>query len=391
MPDRPSFPVPEDLTPDTFCLCLQIPNDPIWKAVISGLLFQPAEWFNWQRDEARSGKILAQYWRNIYNDIDWSIMSCCCPEPEPVIIRITPDGVYETSADGGVTWTPNPSVDPRHSQPVYPPYPAPEADNARCQYADSVVQVIKTQMIDLIEEGQSASTVINIIVSALAGLFLVLAPGLIGAIVVSILTGIAIAIIGISITAFKAAITAEVYNRLRCNLYSHMNSDGSFSAAGKDAVYAQIGTDETGLTALFLQGVVAAAGEIGLSNMAHAGLGSPTAECCATSEVWVTDNTGTYILLEPDGDGLYTATGDLLSSGKYYLNVAFAEDPTGCAIGNSISIVSYDGDENSYDLKLRQGDCVNDALALCYAIRQKRSSAPFTLTFTLDSPSPCVA
>lgn len=356
MPDRPSFPVPENLTPETFCLCLQIPNDPTWKAVFAGLLFQPAEWFNWQRDEARSGKILAQYYRNLYNEIDWSTMSCCCPEPEPVIIRITPDGVYETSSDGGVTWTPNPSVDPRHGQPVYPPYPAPGVDNAKCQYADSVVQVIKTQMIDLIEEGQSASTVINIIVSALAGLFLVLAPGLIGAIVVSILTGIAIAIIGISITAFKAAITSEVYDRLRCNLYSHMNSDGTFSSAGKDAVYAQIGSDESGLTALFLQGVVAAAGEIGLSNMAHAGLGSPTADCHACDDGCISKfdiEAGNFVASD---DTSITVDAVVIEDGRYAININTGDDNTQCCKLLEIDILSGDTTLNKTAMECGSND-----------------------------------
>src|SRR5882672_10082999 len=101
MVDRANFPIPSELTPDTFCLCLQIPNNDDWKQVFNGLLAQPTYWFNWQRDSAHSGKELAAYWTELYLQIDWTTMSCCCKTPQQ---RFTASGALEVSFDGGATW-----------------------------------------------------------------------------------------------------------------------------------------------------------------------------------------------------------------------------------------------------------------------------------------------
>jgi len=391
MPDRPSFPVPDDLTPETFCLCLQIPNDPIWKAVISGLLFQPAEWFNWQRDEARSGKTLAQYWRNIYNDIDWSTMSCCCSDP---LIQITSDGVILVSTDGGVTYHPAGTEDPRKAAPQLPPPTGDDGDAKRCAAANNVLSQFKAGVSAFSGYFTTTATYFEF-ATAVAAIIVSFFLGAIAAIpvIVGIILGLMKFIWDEGKDAFDASFNDTVYGQLLCILYDNTPADGIYTDADITAIRARISTDFDVIARDAFTALLNGVSTPGLNTMARTPGGSDAScdECDATAEVWVTTNTGAYMLLEPDGDGLYTATGDLLSSGKYYLNVAFAEDPTGCAVGNSITIVSYDGDENSYDLKLRQGDCVNDALALCYALRQKRSSAPFTLTFTLDGLDPCFA
>jgi len=278
MPDRPPFPIPDDLTPDTFCLCLEIPNDPIWKTVIAGLLWMPGEWFNWQRDESSSGKTLAHYWRNLYNQIDWSTMSCCCDNNE-ILYQWTPDGHYQESTDGGTTYTDAPAADPRNPQPKFPPYLPPDTLDEECTYADSIVQMIKTQIVDVLEDGATYSEIIGIIISVFTTLMGALAPTVIGSIVIGILGAIAVGIVTLSIPAFQAAMTTAVYDRLRCNLACHMADDGTFTQADVDAIYAQISSDETGMAALFLQGFVAAAGVIGLTNAARFGLGAPDADC----------------------------------------------------------------------------------------------------------------
>jgi hypothetical protein len=391
MPDRPSFPVPDNLTPETYCLCIPIPNDPTWKAVISGLLFQPAEWFNWQRDEARSGKVLAQYWRNIYNNLDWTNMSCCCPEP---LIQITVDGVILVSDDGGVTYHPATTEDPRNTAPQLPPLTGDPGDALRCEAANNVLGQFKTGIATFSGYFDTTSTVIEF-VTACAGLiisFILLGPAAVP-VIVGILLGLMSAIWNAGKTAYDAAFDDTVYGILLCLLYDNTPSDGIYTDANITAIRAGISTSfdiiaRDAFTAL-LNGVSTP----GMNTMARTPSGSDAScdECGATAEVWIRNAAGVNELLEPDESGLYTYASTWFASGKYYAEVSFTEDPTGCAIGNKINILSYDGDDDGYDLKLRQGDCTVDALANCYAIRQKRSSAPFTITFTLEYPDPCFA
>lgn len=337
MPYRPNFPIPENIDPPKRCIQLCIPDDPTYMSVFAGLIYELTYWFNWERTDGNEGAQCANVWKEIYNSTDWSIMSCCCPEQEPFVIRITPEGVYQRSTDGGTTWTDSPQDDPRFTQPVYPPFLPPDTVAADCTYADSIVQVIKVNMVDTLEEGQNASAIIGVIVSALVGVLAVLAVSVIGAIVVAVLGGIAVAIAGASIPAFKAAMTTDVYNRLRCNLQSHMSSDGSFTQEQIDAIYAQIGTDETGIAALFLQGVIAAAGVVGLTNMARSGLGAPDAECScgACASEWSVANidgaTAYGTLISRDGD-TYVFEGQVAFDSLYYLTIKTPSAEDCCSV-----------------------------------------------------------
>lgn len=273
MPDRPPFPIPEVIDPPKMCLQLCIPNDQTWKRVINGLLSELGQWYNWQRDEARSGKQLAQVWRQIYNDIDWSEMSCCCPETAPLQYRWTEDGHYQSSPDG-VTWTDAPTSDPRYSVPLAPPVYG-SGDALKCQYADGVVNVMKTQFVEAIEVGDDLQTIIGIIIGVLSAILGTVAAPL----VYQIMAVVAGAILGATIEAFQDAFTTEVWDRLRCNIRDNMASDGSFSQANVDAIYSRINSDETGIAALTLKQAVAAFGTQGMTNAARTGNGAVDADC----------------------------------------------------------------------------------------------------------------
>lgn len=81
MPNRPNFPIPENIHPEMQCIQLCIPNEPTYKSVFAGLIYELTYWYNWQRTDDDSGAQCAAVWKEIYNSIDWSTMSCCdCPE-----------------------------------------------------------------------------------------------------------------------------------------------------------------------------------------------------------------------------------------------------------------------------------------------------------------------
>lgn len=286
MPDRPSFPVPEDLTPDTYCLCIQMPNDPTWKTVIAGLLWQPAEWFNWQRDDAKSGTVLAHYWREIFAQIDWSTMSCCCDDIP--LSRFTSEGVYQTSNDGGVTWVDNPGADPRNISPQLPPIVStgnPVDD--RCRSATNVVSAM-TSAVD--EFGGELGTVGSIlalalaIVSAIVGVFAV-PPS--ATVLIPIVIALAQAIYSIASGTYLALFTPSVYNDLQCILYCNCPSDGTFTDQNyRDILTAIDGHGFDVNVALTFTSVISGWGLHGLNDAARGG-STATGDCtdCGCNDI----------------------------------------------------------------------------------------------------------
>lgn len=289
--NRPQFPIPETIHPaKNRCICIPVPDDPTYIQVFVGLVHQQTQWFNWFRDGEKNGKEVAQVWKEIFNNIDWSIMSCCCGDDNSVLHRYTPEGHYQKSNDGGTTWEDDPAGDPRNPQPYFPPNLPEGGENNMCQYADSVVKMIQTQLVDLLDGASTYQEILGIIVTVFTTLMGALAPTVIGSIIVGILGAVIVGIVSVSVPAFMAAMTTDVYNRFRCNLFCHMQADGSFTQADLDAIYAQIAVDETGMAMLFLQGFVAAAGTVGMTNASHLGFGDVAADCSACcpdcSTIW---------------------------------------------------------------------------------------------------------
>lgn len=333
MPDRPPFPIPENIHAPLQCFQMCIPNDPTWKQVIAGLLDELNQWYNWQRDEDRSGKECAQVWRNIYAEIDWSIMSCCCGDNPATLYQWTPDGHYQKSTDGGVTWEDAPESDPRNPQPRFPPYLPPDTVEPECTYADSIVQIIKNYLVDAFEEGATYQEIIGILISVFTTIMGALSPTVIGSIVVGIIGAVAVGIVTLSIPLFQAAMTTAVYDRLRCNLHDNMQTDGSFTQGNVDAIYARIGSEESGMAALFLQAVIAAAGVTGLTNMARSGNGSPTADCDCSDECvdnWA-DMEGAGHIIDITGATI-TVQSEFVSGVGYATNLITPDADTCCIL-----------------------------------------------------------
>jgi len=200
-----------------------------------------------------------------------------------VLSQWTPDGHYQESTDGGTTWHDAPGHDPRRNVPLPPPFLPPDTMDASCTYADSIVNNLIDKWINATGDTEDEATVIEGIISFLAGIF-----GAFGVVAAAITLGIAIVIVAFSIAAWKAAFLPAVWNRLRCNLKENMGTDGVFTQANVDAIYARIGTEETGITKISLQGMIAALGTSGLTIAARNGRGSATAICCPTcdTDIW---------------------------------------------------------------------------------------------------------
>ncbi len=387
MPDVPNFPIPSELTPDTFCLQIQCPNNDDWKRVLLNVLSMPSYWFNWERDSAHSGKILSDYWTKIVDTIDWNTMSCCCDQP-PAIFRYNSDGVYQRSTDGGVTWVDAPQYDYRNTSTTFPPPSALGFDNTKCQNADSMVQVIKIEIVDALNTSFAVAQILALIAAVLLA---ILSAGSLAAIT-PLITGIGAAIIDVGVTATQAAFTDDVWNRFRCNIFNHMTTDDSTDEAGLTAIITQINATETGIAASLLRNIVNAAGLVGVNNMIRSNRGNPDADCSACDVCVVTP----YI--PPGGGTMDSREGCVITATSFdegghqalYLwidNGTSTYDPTLGGIITNVVVLSGSITLQGYNEKpsgtAHFPSLTVDHVELSQAYWQ--SSAPFQLQITVDS------
>lgn len=401
MPDRPNFPIPDELTPETFCLCLQIPNNPIWKQVFAGLLAEPIYWFNWQRDADHSGKTVSQYWQTLYDQIDWSDMSCCCDQP-PAIYRYNSDGVYQRSTDGGATWTNAPGYDYRNTSTVFPPPSAIGITNTKCQAADGVVFTINDEIVQALDESFAAAQILALIAAVLLA---ILSAGSLAALT-PLITAIGSAIIDVGVTATQAAFTTAVKNRLRCNIFSHMTTDDDIDQAGFEAVLAQITTDESGIAETILYGIVNAAGRVGIVNMLRSNKGDPDADCSDCEpcigfdmSLWDTDQLGhdpNYGTIDPTTRTCNQVDIVAVSAGGVYRVQWQGTGASDCVLGLGHGALSGAYDTTQTYIKL-----CGTALSAAYSIQNNsfavqcvnsiilQSGSPFTVRITSDTAVAC--
>lgn len=217
-----------------------------------------------------------------------TLMNGCCGDNfKPS--RITEDGHYQVSNDGGVTFDDAITGDPRYGAPVSPPNLPDGTVSADCTYADSIVEFFKQGVDQINESGGTLTNIVAILTGLATALFGVITGG-IAAIIIPILTAIGVAIVAVGLAAFTAAWTEAVWDRLRCLIRDNIQDDGTFTQANVDAIYN--GIAETGIALIFLRSWIAALQMTGLANAARSGRGAPDADCgdcddfCGSSWIW---------------------------------------------------------------------------------------------------------
>jgi len=262
MPYRQNFPIPSEIDPPTFCLCLEIPNNPEWKAVVAGLLGELRYWFNWERTGDDSGAQCAAVWKRLYDEIDWSTMSCCCGE-FTIIFQWTEDGVLQQSSDGGVTWIDAPEQDPRNSSPTYPPVSGESSDDKKCIAATGMTMLIKEGIGDQLTDEMGRYTLLQLIQDWVGTILQTSNP-------FQALVNIVVnQIFALLISAVRAALTEGVYDQLTCIFFCNMEDDLSFTEGEWEAVRSAVLSEITGIAGVFLEHLVFLLGKIGLTNLAR--------------------------------------------------------------------------------------------------------------------------
>lgn len=346
MPYRPPFPIPEDIHAEPFCLCIQVPNDPVWKRVVAGLLDELNQWYNWQRDEGHSGRECAQVWRELYAQIDWSTMSCCCDSINPPQYRYTSGGVLQVSVDGGVTYTDAPNADVRNNSAKFPPIEGDDGEDKRCAAASGAANLVREQIGDQLTDDMGRYTLNQLIGDWTHTMIDTSNP------FIALVTVVANQIFALLISAVRAALTDSVYHLFACALFCTMADDGSFNDAQWAAARAKITEDISGIAGVFLEHLVYLLGKVGTTNLVRSApdVDGDCSDCacgdfCDTSSWFIPGDGGSI------NEGTRTAsfteiTAVLLGDGKYYVVFTSGDDNECCTLSvaadnsGSISVVS---------------------------------------------------
>jgi len=297
MPYRQNFPIPAVIDPPKTCLQIEIPDHPDWKAVISGLLFELTYWFNWERTGDTSGAQCAAVWKQVYNSIDWSKMSCCCEE-QAVIKRINPDtGLPEQSSDGGTTWTPVPGgLQSVIVQPV-PPVTSGVAVN-KCDAAANVAGQVDAWIDQVTNDFDTAVNLLEFGIAVLEAI-LVAVLTVLSAGTLTPLEAIVLPMLGAALgaawaagkAAFEAYWTTDIKHDILCAAYCNIGDDGSFTDAQFSAFWHEVNGELPPSPAKMLfMGFLSSVGAPGLNAMAASGLSSDsdcgTGPCAPSPGDW---------------------------------------------------------------------------------------------------------
>jgi len=290
VPYRQNFPIPAVINPPKTCLQIEIPDHPDWKAVISGLLFELTYWFNWERTGDTSGAQCAAVWKQVYNSIDWSDMSCCCEE-KAKIFRINPStGNVEQSTDGGVTWDPAAGgIQSVIVQPV-PPVTSGVA-GTKCDAATNVAGQVDVWIDQVSNDFTTAVSLLEFAIAVLgailAAVLVVLSAGALTALEALVLPTLGAALAaawGAGKAVFDAYWTTDIKDKILCAAYCNIGDDGSFTDAQFTAFWNKVNGDLPASPAKMLfMGFLSSVGVAGLNAMAASGM-SADADCSDCTE-----------------------------------------------------------------------------------------------------------
>jgi len=317
------------------------------------------------------------------NDCQRRLMMACCGDEIPLTYRYDTDGNLEVSEDGGLTYHPAPERDTRVTSTEFPPPTGDQAD--KCSAADSGVNAIITEVFDQLAADMFKAELDELLRTWVQTYIQTSNP-------LQALLAVVINLIwALGVTALIAALTTEVWDKLRCCFYNHMQADFSFDNDGWLGLRDCITSDITGIAGLFLEHLIYLLGPRGCTNIIRAGLGAATPDCsdciepsCVT--IWNTsDPDEQYGTLTADAEaGTLTAVAGL--NGSTYTVIMFTGDGSdnmNCCNMQDFETIPSDADIDKIwyacgsDVPFGPGipgfECVYDI--------QLYSTAPFTVVF----------
>lgn len=350
-PRLQATPIPGARWDDEPLYCLKVNDE--WVSHILGVLGamdQPDTWVGTPDEiyDARQqvNEIMVAFMENC------DPMSNCCPEP---LTRITDDGSLEVSYDGGMTWTPATTEDPRNTAPQLPPLTGDDGNEKRCSAANNVLGQFKDGISTFSGYFDTTTTVVGF-ATAVAGFIvaIIFAPFAVPIVVGAIIAFIT-AFWSAGKTAYDAAFDDSVYGDLLCILYCHVQNDGTFTADDFSAIRADISSHFGSIARDAFLALLHGVSLAGLNNLAKIPTGS-SASCdscgceCAT-DIWsIFNGTEDYGTIVDIGDNYITCDLSYAPSttGEYFLRMKTLGINQCCSItnieiisGGSINIASF--------------------------------------------------
>lgn len=89
---RLSFPLPVIIDPiETICVQFEIPDELYHRGAFLGAMYTLTRWFNWDRDEAKTGKQVADVWMKIYRKLEDELGEKPCDGDAPIMLQQNPE------------------------------------------------------------------------------------------------------------------------------------------------------------------------------------------------------------------------------------------------------------------------------------------------------------
>lgn len=187
----------------------------------------------------------------------------------PPTTRYNPDcDCFEITVDGGLTWTEDPELDPRHAEgsriaPL-------TGTDTRCRAAEGMTSLVRETVnvrVDAVSAIELAGAILGI-VAFIPGFNLLYA----------LVLALAFLAFTIGRELLEAAFTEDVYDQIRCIFYCNIDEDGQMSAAQFAAAYAELISLEP-IPRTWVQQVMTTFGEVGLSDAGVMFEGAADCEC----------------------------------------------------------------------------------------------------------------
>lgn len=281
---RPFFPLPtNDEITDYACVQLSIPDRDDYRIALFSCLTLLTQWFNWERDTAQRGAIVAGIWREVIENMAWQ--NACCGDGTPELQRFDEFGNLEVSNDGGETWTSGAGIDGRFNSPLLAPLPG-TAEQKRCNTAFGISSFLQSTIYDNLATVSGAAQLVVLIGSALA----LVASGGAAYPLVTALSG---TILTTGIGAIEAALTTEVWDTFACLIYCRLDDAGNMTAENWTALQSDVNEEFTGVVALVLIGTVQAFGPVGMTNAGRS-MSLTAIDCSACDCTWTEYFLGGY-------------------------------------------------------------------------------------------------
>lgn len=89
---RLAYPLPDVIDPiETICVRFEIPDDIYHRGAFLGAMYTLTRWFNWESDEAKTGKQVADVWLKIYRDLEENLGETPCDDRTPLMLQQNPE------------------------------------------------------------------------------------------------------------------------------------------------------------------------------------------------------------------------------------------------------------------------------------------------------------